>query len=92
MIPGRMPIDPEVRSGRGGGDPSIPPFTADHTPDPGSTTSITGELTGLPPSGEPETSLGALLNDMTAAGDAPTMAGPAPDDDPDRTIAPHPAS
>ncbi len=92
MILGRMPIDPEVRFGRGGGDPSIPPFTADHTPDPGSTTSITGDLTGdltgLPPSGEPETSLGALLHDLTAPGAAPTMAAPSPDDDPDRTIAP----
>jgi tetratricopeptide (TPR) repeat protein len=88
MILGRMPIDPEVRFGRGGGDPSIPPFTADHTPDPGSTTSITGDLTGLPPSGEPETSLGALLHDLTAPGAAPTMAAPSPDDDPERTIAP----
>ena len=44
MIRGRMPIDPQARFGRGGEDPGIPPFTADHTPDPGSTTSITGEL------------------------------------------------
>ena len=33
-----MPIDPDALTGYGG-DPSIPPFTADRTPDPGITTS-----------------------------------------------------
>ncbi len=88
MIRGRMPIDPEVRFGRGGEDPGIPPFATDHTPNPGATTSITGELTGLPPSTEPETSMGPAMPEVTAPGAAPTMAAPSPDDDPDRTIAP----
>lgn len=85
MIPGSMSIDPAARFGEGGGDPSIPPFTADHTPDPGSTTSITGELTGLPPRGEPETS---IIPEVTSPDAALTMAPASADDDPERTIAP----
>ena len=84
-----MSIDPEGRLGRGGDvGPGLPPFTADHTPNPGATTSITGELTGLPPSGEPETSLGAALPEVTSPSAALTFAAPSPDDDPERTIAP----
>ena len=83
-----MSIDPEVRFGRGGdGGPGIPPFTADHTPDPGSTTSITGELTGPPPGPEPEPET-SLRPEVTAPSAALTFAPASPDDDPERTIAP----
>ena len=68
MIPGRMPNDPAAWTGRGGdGDPTIAPFTADHTPNPGATTSITDELTGVPREAPAPTGGGGGVNDQTIA-------------------------
>jgi eukaryotic-like serine/threonine-protein kinase len=80
-----MPIDPGAAAGGGGDfDPTIAPFTADHTPQPGSTTSITGLGTDL--------GLGAADGDRTiapaAADPDQTMAPVAID--PDQTRAPGP--
>ncbi|MBP7775858.1 MAG: protein kinase [Acidobacteria bacterium] len=91
-----MPNDPAAWTGRGGdGDPTIAPFTADHTPNPGATTSITDELTGVPRQNPAPTGGGGDADDdrtiapeVTAADAALTMAPPAPADDPESTIAP----
>ncbi|MEZ5421236.1 MAG: protein kinase [Vicinamibacterales bacterium] len=90
-----MPIEPAAGTGPAGhGEPAIAPFSADHTPNPGATTSITGELTGV----SRETGPGGaddgdparhetVAPDVTSADTALTMAPSAPDD-PERTIAP----
>ena len=78
-----MPIDPGAATGGGGEvEPTIAPFTADHTPEPGSTTSITGfdGVFGLGPADADRTFAPAAADpDQTFAPNAA---------DPDETRAP----
>jgi len=89
-----MPIDPVTAAGGGGDfDPTIAPFTADHTPEPGSTTSITGfgtdpglgpadaDRTFAPAASDPDRTFAPVAVDPDQTF-APVAA------DPDRTVAP----
>lgn len=92
-----MPVNPGAAAGGGGGiEPTIAPFAADHTPQPGSTTSITGiqSALGIGPADTDRTIAPAAANpDQTiapAAIDPDQTRAPEPID-PDQTIAPRAA-
>ncbi len=84
-----MPIDPELRFG-GEPDPTIPPFTADHTPDPGSSTSITGDFDATIPPGPatPRAVHSHVEPDQTIAPPVDSNRAIAPLRDSDQTVAP----
>jgi tetratricopeptide (TPR) repeat protein len=96
-----MPNDPDALTGLGGElDPSLPPFTADHTPQPSATTSITdalplGGVTRSAADDETRAPM-AARGPGSVAPPAPRSARtdwdrtfePVPADDLDRTIAP----
>ncbi|MEP7118621.1 MAG: serine/threonine-protein kinase, partial [Acidobacteriota bacterium] len=89
-----MPIEPAAGAGAGGDfDPTIAPFTADHTPNPSTTTSITGieSAVGLGALGPDETVASAAIDRDrtidTGVGD-PDQTRPPDAADLDRTYAP----
>lgn len=103
-----MPGNPGAAAGGGDGiDPTIAPFTADHTPQPGSTTSVTGTgtdpgLSGTGADRAPGVPAAEVANRRGGLPGGPDRAF-APDGldadqtvapeaaDPDRTVAPGPA-